>query len=53
VLVDKAGEERFYWLCRETTISAPRLIRAWGRRSWIEHTFRTLKHLLATEACHV
>jgi hypothetical protein len=53
VLVDKAGEERFYLLCRETTISAPRLIRAWGRRSWIEHTFRTLKHLLATEACQV
>ncbi len=53
VLVDKAGEERFYLLCRETTISAPRLIRAWGRRRWIEHTFRTLKHLLATEACQV
>jgi hypothetical protein len=40
-------------LCRETLISAPRLIRAWGRRSWIEHHFRTLKHLLATEACQV
>jgi hypothetical protein len=53
VLVDKSGEERFYLLCRETTIAAPRLIRAWGRRSWIEHTFRTLKHLLATEACQV
>lgn len=53
VLVDKAGDARFYLLCRETTTSAPRLIRAWGRRSWIEHTFRTLKHLLATEACQV
>lgn len=53
VLVDKAGEERVYLLCRETTISAPRLIRAWGRRSWIEHTFRTLKHLLAAETCQV
>jgi hypothetical protein len=53
VLVDKTGEERCSLLCRETTISAPRLIRAWGRRSWIEHTFRTLKHLLATEACQV
>ena len=32
-------------------MSAPRLIRAWRRWSWIEHAFRTLKHLLATEAC--
>ena len=23
------------------------------RRSWIEHSFRTLKHLLAAEACQV
>jgi hypothetical protein len=53
VLVDTAGEERFYLRCRETTISAPRLIRAWGRRRWIEPTFRTLKHLLAAEACQV
>jgi hypothetical protein len=53
VLVDKPGEERFYLLCRETSISAPRLLRAWSRRSWIEHTFRTLKHLLAAEACQV
>jgi hypothetical protein len=53
VVVNKPGEERFYLLCRETTIAAPRLIRAWSRRSWIEHAFRTLKHLLATEACQV
>jgi hypothetical protein len=53
VLVDKPGEERFYLLCQETTLTAPRLIRAWHRRSWIEHTFRTLKHLLAAEACQV
>ena len=53
VLVDKAGEERCSLLCRETTMSAPRVIRAWGRRRWIEHTFRTLKHLLAPEACQV
>jgi hypothetical protein len=26
---------------------------AWKRRSWIEHHFRMLKHLLATEACQV
>jgi DDE superfamily endonuclease len=53
VLVDKPGKARFYVLCPATTISAPRLIRAWSRRSWIEHTFRTLKHLLAAEACQV
>jgi hypothetical protein len=34
-------------------MAAPRLIRAWRRRSWIEHHFRLLKHLLATEACQV
>lgn len=53
VIVDKPGQERFDLLCQETPISAPRLIRAWGRRSWIEHHFRTLKHLLGTEACQV
>jgi DDE superfamily endonuclease len=53
VMVDKPGQDRFYLLCQETSISAPRLIRAWRRRSWIEHSFRTLKHLLATEACQV
>jgi hypothetical protein len=53
VLVDKAGQDRFYLLGRETSISAPRLIRAWRRRSWVEHRFRPLKHLLATEACQV
>ena len=34
-------------------MSAPRLLRAWRRRSWIEPSFRTVKHLLATEACQV
>ncbi len=53
VIVERMGEERFYLVCRETAIAAPRLIRAWRRRSWIEHTFRTLKHLLATETCQV
>jgi hypothetical protein len=33
VLVDKPGEARFYLLCRETTMAAPRLLRAWSRRS--------------------
>ncbi len=53
VIVAKPARARFYLLCLETTIAAPRLIRAWGRRHWIEHHFRTLKHLLATEACQV
>jgi len=35
------------------TLSAPQLIRRWRRRTWIEFVFRTLKHLLATEACQV
>src|SRR5256884_6409995 len=40
-------------MCLDTAISGPRLIRAWKRRHWIEHCFRTLKHLLATGACQV
>ena len=52
-MVDEPGEDQFYLMCLETSISAPRLIRAWKRRSWIEYCFRTLKHLLATGACQV
>lgn len=51
LLVDEPGEERFYLLCLSTEISAPRLLRAWKQRHGIEQVFRTLKHLLATEAC--
>lgn len=53
VVVDEPGQDRFYLLCMETTLSAPQLIRRWRRRTWIEFVFRTLKHLLATEACQV
>jgi hypothetical protein len=53
VIIDQPGNGRYYLLCRATTIAAPRLIRAWGLRSWIEHSFRTLRHLLAAEACQV
>jgi hypothetical protein len=53
VIVDEPKHDRFYLLCLETTLSAPQLIRRWRRRSWIEFVFRTLKHLLATEACQV
>lgn len=53
VIVDQPGRDRYYLVCRQTAITAPRLIRAWKRRSWIEHSFRTLKHLLATGVCQV
>jgi hypothetical protein len=53
LLVDKPGEKRFYLLCFATSIPATRLLRWWGRRHWIEQVFRTLKHLLATDACQV
>ena len=52
VIVDEPGQDRFSLLCLETERSAPQLIRRW-RRTWIEFVFRTLKHLLATEACQV
>jgi hypothetical protein len=53
IVVNEPREEQFYVMCLATAISGPRLIRAWKRRSWIEHCFRTLKHLLATGACQV
>jgi hypothetical protein len=53
VIVDEPDQDRFYLLCLETERSTPQLIRRWRRRSWIEFVFRTLKHLLATEACQV
>jgi hypothetical protein len=52
-IVDEPGQDRSSLRCQATTITAPRLIRAWKRRSAIEHTVRTLKHLLAAEACQV
>jgi hypothetical protein len=53
VIVHEPGAEQYYLMCLETTLSGPRLIRAWRRRHCIEHCFRTLKHLLATGACQV
>src|SRR4029453_3651137 len=53
LVVSEPREEQFYVMCLETAISGPRLIRVWKRRHWIEHCFRTLKHLLATGACQV
>jgi hypothetical protein len=52
-IVDEAGVDQYYLMCLDTSISSPRLMRAWKRRSWIEYCFRTLKHLLATGACQV
>ncbi|GIX47762.1 MAG: hypothetical protein KatS3mg131_1973 [Candidatus Tectimicrobiota bacterium] len=52
-MVEAPGRARFYLLCLATAITAPRLIRAWQQRHWIEQCWRTLKHLLATEACQV
>jgi hypothetical protein len=53
VVVDEPGQDRFYLMCLSTSLSAPQLIRRWRRRNWIEFVFRTLKHLLVTEACQV
>jgi DDE superfamily endonuclease len=53
IIVKEPRQACYYLLCQATPLTAPRLIRAWKRRSWIEHYFRTLKHLLATEACQV
>ena len=53
VIVDEPGQDRFYLMCLATSVMAPQLIRRWRRRSWIESCVRTLKHLVATEACQV
>ena len=53
IVISEPREEQFYVMRLDTTISAPRLIRAWKRRWWIEYCFRTLEHLLATGACQV
>jgi hypothetical protein len=53
IVVSAPREEQFYVICLATAISGPRLIRAWQRRHWIEYCFRTLKHLLVTDACQV
>src|SRR5438552_1371276 len=36
ILVDKAGEDRFYVFCLTTPIRATRLLRVWSRRHLIE-----------------
>jgi hypothetical protein len=53
VIGQEPGEACDDLLCQATPLTAPRLIRAWKRRSWIEHSCRTLKPLWATDACQV
>jgi DDE superfamily endonuclease len=53
LLVDKPSEDRFYVFCLASDIPATRLLRVWSRRHLIEQVFRTLKSLLATDACQV
>ncbi len=53
IIVDEPGQGRCFLRCLETERSVPQFIRRRHRRSWIEFVFRTLKHLLATEACQV
>ena len=47
IIVDEPGVDQYYVVCLDTPIGAPRLIRVWKRRHWIEDCFRILKHLLA------
>src|SRR5262249_7796654 len=51
VVVDKPGEKPFYLLSRSLSLPVTRLRQAWNQRHGIEHMFRTLKHLVAAEAC--
>lgn len=53
IAVDKAGEDRFYLMTLDLEIPATRLLRLWSRRTLIEQVFRTLKSLLATDACKI
>jgi hypothetical protein len=53
ILVDKAGEDRFYLFCLASESPATRWLRVWVRGTLLEQVFRTLKHLLATDACQV
>ena len=53
IVVDKAGEDRFYLMTLEQQMPSTRLLRLWSRRTLIEQVFRTLKSLLATDACQV
>ena len=53
ILVKAPGETCDDLLGQGTPRTAPCLIRAWKRRSWMAHACRTLKPLWAAEACPV
>jgi len=53
VIVAEPGDEPDSRRCQATALTAPRLIRAWKRRSGMEHPFRTRKPRRATETCPV
>jgi hypothetical protein len=53
VIVDDPSPGRYALRWPATPVTAPRLIRAWTRRSWMAHPCRLLKPLVATEACQV
>ncbi len=53
IAVDRPGEDRFYLMTLERQMPSTRLLRLWSRRTLIEQVFRTLKSLLATDACQV
>jgi len=53
LIVDKPSADRFSLFCFATPLQATRLLRLWTRRHWIAQVFRTLQHLLATDACQV
>jgi hypothetical protein len=53
ILGKEPGETCYDLRCQVTPRTAPCRIRAWKRRRWIAHAFRTLQHLLTAEACQV
>jgi hypothetical protein len=53
VIVEPSGRDRYDWPRHAAPLSAPRLLRAWRWRSWIEHSFRAWEHLLAIAACQM
>ena len=51
-ICDWPGEETpGYWLCLAPEVSSPRIIRAYGRRPWIEACFEGCKSTLRLEQC--
>jgi hypothetical protein len=49
IIVGEPGQDHCYLLYQAVTMTAPRLIRAWKRRSWIAHHCCLWKRVLATK----